>query len=63
MSSGIQNFRKQYPEYNDLQDSVLMDSFHKKYYSDLSQEDFMLRFNNKFSDKQPELNALDVLGS
>lgn len=36
----IQEIREKYPEYNDMDDTQLADSYHQKYYSDLPKEDF-----------------------
>src|SRR3990167_4764252 len=36
----IQEFRKKYPEYDDISDDKLAKSFHKKYYSDLPYDEF-----------------------
>ena len=36
----LQEIRQKYPQYNDLTDKELVDSFHKKYYSDIPINDF-----------------------
>lgn len=36
----IVEFRKQYPQYNDLSDSELSDALYSKYYSDMDREEF-----------------------
>jgi hypothetical protein len=40
----IQEFRQEYPQYNDLGDQDLADKLHAKYYSDLPKQDFYQRF-------------------
>lgn len=41
----IQEFRKKHPQYDDIDDLTLSKKLHKKFYSDLSFEDFNNRFN------------------
>jgi len=36
----LQEIRQKYPEYNDMSDADFTDGFHKKFYSDMSFEDF-----------------------
>jgi hypothetical protein len=43
----LSNFRIQYPCYNDLTDEELSRALHKKYYSDLTIEDFSSRIGYK----------------
>lgn len=51
----IQQIRAKYPQYNDLSDEQLLRGFHKKYYADLSFEDF----SKKIGNSQPEMNVSD----
>jgi len=46
----IKDFRSQYPQYEDLEDEVLTQKLHQKYYSDLDYNEF----NSKFNPQQPE---------
>jgi hypothetical protein len=39
----FQEIRQQYPQYSDLSDQQLVDGLHRKYYSDLSSEEFARR--------------------
>ena len=39
-ASPLQEFRRQYPEYNDLADRVLADRLYQKYYSDMPRKEF-----------------------
>ncbi len=43
----LQEMRQKYPEYNDLSDEQLADSYHKKYYSDIPKEDFYSKIGFK----------------
>ena len=36
----LNEFRKKYPEYNDIPDLELADTFYEKYYSDLDKDNF-----------------------
>ena len=36
----MQEFRQQYPQYNDMNDQQLADAFHRKYYSDMPKDQF-----------------------
>lgn len=38
--AGLQDFRKQHPEYNDMSDSALADSLYAKFYSDMPRDKF-----------------------
>lgn len=40
----IDEFRKQYPQYDDMSDTDLADSLHKKHYSDMDKSDFYDKF-------------------
>ena len=39
----INEFRKKYPEYNDIPDLELADTFYDKYYSDLDKKTFFIK--------------------
>ncbi len=41
----IADIRKQYPQYSDISDAQLADSFHSKFYSDIPKEDFYKSIN------------------
>lgn len=67
----IQEIRQKYPQYNDMSDTELADSFHRKYYSDVPKEDFYSKLGVKnqpepqeesFSDKLPRNIASGLLG-
>jgi hypothetical protein len=38
--AGLQDFRSQHPEYNDMPDKELADSLHAKFYSDMPKDQF-----------------------
>ena len=40
----IQEFRQQYPQYNDLSDQALADSLYNKHYSDMDRQEFDSKF-------------------
>jgi hypothetical protein len=40
----IQEFRQQYPQYNDISDAELANTLHKKYYSDMDHSEFSKTF-------------------
>jgi hypothetical protein len=50
----IQEFRQKYPEYNDIPDRELADSFHQKYYSDIPKEKFDADFLGASSQITPQ---------
>ena len=39
--SKLSDFRKSYPQYNDLSDSELLDGLYNKYYKDLDKNEFL----------------------
>ena len=43
----IQEFRQKYPQYNDMDDDTLANTFYEKYYSDMPRQQFMLKFMSK----------------
>src|SRR5512139_564058 len=56
----IKEFRQKYPQYNDMDDNTLANTFYDKYYKDMPKEKFMLQFvgkpnitQNTTSDKTP----------
>ena len=56
----IQEFRKKYPEYNDISDQQLSDSLHKKFYSDMDRAEFDRRFLGVQT--QPQRGLLEQMG-
>ncbi len=36
----LEDFRKQYPVYNDMDDAALADGMYKKFYSDMPRDEF-----------------------
>ncbi len=56
----IEEIRKQYPMYSDLNDQELVDGFHSKFYSDISKDEFYssIGFNTK-----EKTNILEDLGA
>jgi hypothetical protein len=48
-SSFIEEFRQQYPEYNNLTDDQLSDAVYKKFYSDMPREQFEKQVSEKIS--------------
>jgi hypothetical protein len=50
----IQEIRQKYPQYDDMSDQQLADSYHGKYYSDIPKEDFYSRIglNSQSSDQE-----------
>lgn len=59
--AAISALRQKYPQYNDLSDQQLADAFHKKFYSDMPQDDFYSRlgFNPQ---QQPEPKRAETGG-
>src|SRR3972149_8506168 len=41
----IDEFRKQYPQYDDMSDEEVSKNLHKRYYSDMDYESFSKKFN------------------
>lgn len=56
----IAEIRQQYPQYQDMSDQQLADAMHKKFYSDMPQDDFYKRIG--FQSQQPSV-AEDVAKS
>lgn len=54
MALNIEQFRQQYPEYNDLNDSELVDTFYKKFYSDIPREEFNAKIGYSGIDSSPD---------
>jgi hypothetical protein len=50
----LAGFRQRYPQYNHLSDAQLMDAFYKKFYSDLTREEFDKRMAAAKSVIDPE---------
>ena len=50
----INEFRKKYPEYNDIPDLELADKFYDKYYSDLDKDNFYQSFFPNIADSRIE---------
>ena len=50
----INEFRKKYPEYNDIPDLELADTFYEKYYSDLDKDNFYKSFFPSIADARIE---------
>jgi hypothetical protein len=51
--TALADFRKQYPQYDDMSDADLMASLHKKFYADMSREDFDRRMQSRTGDFAP----------
>jgi hypothetical protein len=49
----IEQIRQQYPQYNDLSDTQLADSFHSKFYSDIPKDQFYAQLGMKKTQAQP----------
>ena len=49
----LQEFRKQYPQYDDLSDKELADGLYKRFYSDIPVEDFYARIGFSQKAKEP----------
>jgi hypothetical protein len=47
LESMLQTFRQKYPQYDDLPDSVLLHELHQRFYSDVSFQEFLVKFNPK----------------
>ncbi len=52
----LQEIRQKYPQYNDLTDQELVDSFHKKYYSDVPKSEFYKKV--EFNTNEPTKTSL-----
>lgn len=49
-TTNITQFRKQYPQYNDLSDDVLVQKLHDKFYPDMEMSEFSQHFGYKKTD-------------
>lgn len=58
--AGLQDFRKQHPEYNDMPDADLSDALYKKYYSDIPRADFDTKMGTTAA-STPELPAQQAM--
>jgi hypothetical protein len=64
--SALQDFRQQNPEYDDLDDMTLANSLHQKSYSDMSKNEFYIKFlgavpKQSPAKPKPEGTALDAV--
>lgn len=55
----IAEIRQQYPQYNDLSDTQLADSFHSKFYSDIPKEQFYSQLGIKEKVPVQEVSAME----
>lgn len=55
----IAEIRQQYPQYNDLSDTQLADSFHSKFYADIPKDQFYSQLGIKEKVPAPEVSTME----
>jgi hypothetical protein len=55
----IAKIRQQYPQYNDLSDTQLADSFHSKFYADIPKDQFYSQLGIKEKVPAPEVSTME----
>lgn len=55
----IAEIRQQYPQYNDLSDTQLADSFHSKFYADVPKDQFYSQLGIKDKASAPEVSTME----
>lgn len=55
----IAEIRQQYPQYNDLSDTQLADSFHSKFYADIPKDQFYSQLGIKEKAPAPEVSTME----